>query len=153
MPLTSRTAINFKHFGKDHCSSMMRIMQTGSEWATIYMERMRLFGKVNGAIVFPEQLLSLKQTHIYIAIGSYEKNKMTLSTKTVCDFHIVNTEYSNKYQWFYTPESILEHERGDGSLFISGRDTSSIMFTKTVGIFTAKRHLCKWITSQMNKMD
>lgn len=75
----SRPAIDFKRI-LGNSGSLHRVMKSPGVWPSIYIDRYKRFGDIHGAIVFPEQLLGLKQNTIWmVSTISDEKNGFRVS--------------------------------------------------------------------------
>lgn len=154
----SRPAIDFKRIlGKS--GSMHRVMKSPGVWSSIYIDRVKRFGNIHGAIVFPEQLLGLKQNTIWmvstteddkngfrVSVAVSETTQRFLSTKNWGQPNITTVEDVHEFERKSVAESFdptalyLVHERS--SAFTELCFVKSNLFTneKSANIY-AKRFL------------
>jgi hypothetical protein len=68
-------ALDFKKLNSTS-GRMMRILRSHGKWAALYTERMAEIGDMKGAIVFPEQILSLNQSTLFaVSVVSKDDGK------------------------------------------------------------------------------
>jgi len=82
-----------------------RILQASGVWGQVYRDREERLRNYRSAIIFPEQLLGLNQTQLFITtIGSMTLNTRTVSVASVDNKHLqlhggTVSHYNEIYEW------------------------------------------------------
>jgi hypothetical protein len=158
-------ALNFKRIGTPSYRTY-RVLSARGDWAQLYRSKVADHGDQKGAIIFPEQLLSLNQNRIFAVAGISGSGaapiigantygsapvSMTLSCLVIERFHLWNS----RDQCLITKaEQVVEYEeqyydkeglRGLMLTDIHGNLSRSSNFASFTSLFTSKRDAVRWL--------
>lgn len=149
--------IDFKKIGTPGYRSY-RVLQSPGLWAQVYRNRIAAFGDYRSAVIFPEQLLGLKQTLIYVASCSDSTNSCGVTVAAIREWSLMNTHRQTRLE---TAEDILEFEStyhnslseteylGFGGT--NGYSKTLHRFTSNAALFTGKHDAYKFVNKFMDK--
>lgn len=131
-----RPAVDFKKLVASPSGSLLRIMQAPEPWCGIYKARLNLFGDQPGAIVFPEQLLALRQAEVYQVTFSGGQQRASVEFTTLASYR----PYGRGYE-LRTLDDVLAAE-ADGTELRIG--TMGGRFDADKALFTSRKVALKW---------
>lgn len=161
-------ALNFRRIGTPGYRTY-RVLQARGDWAHIYRSKVADHGDHKGAIIFPEQLLSLNQNRIF-AVGATENvlpstsimnsiaspSSMQLQWLVIERFHLWNAV---DRCLITRAEEVLEYEEHnydkDG---LRGLQLTDHLGARSVGsfsaftaLFTSRNDAAKWLENYASK--
>lgn len=154
---SKRTPVDYKDLNAPN-GQIYRLMQCPSDWHHIYKTRIEYFGGYKSSIIFPEQLLSLRQASIFAV--SFRKSELSVNAS----IEIINSYrvYSmDRNIWLDTIESILEAEENkketitigkNNSWKINGKYNGQYVFNEVIGmkaLFSSRKDAKAWAKSKV----
>lgn len=129
---------------------MWRILQAPGAWATRYNERIKRFGHVKGAIIFPEQLLGLNQKYIYMVVTGATFKSVTVTIEQVAGWSFDSNKHANV---IHTIGDVYEYEQRfePNTLRIKSGSSGGGVFMASM-LFTSVKNALVCANSEMKSL-
>jgi len=129
-------------FKKIHSKSyqVWRILQAPGVWGQAYRERVTFLTGYRSAIIFPEQLLGLNQSQLFIANLDGTSSRRSATINTLDEPHLIFAgQIINSFQEIYDLES-ENYEMGDlASMRVGKSDTTTSPNFHNLNLFSNKK--------------